>query len=320
MFNAVLVPMLLGFAVFLIGMKLMELALHRAAGPYLNRIIERSTATPIHSLAVGTISSAFLQSSTAVTVIAISMVNARLLTFGRTLGIILGTNIGTCLTTEIIGLQLDRLALPLLVLSLLLWFVTVFSSELRVLPFNSRAKWIQPLRTFSVVLGGFALLLTGMAMMQAIGPAAQQSELFGWFMEKANESLLWGLLAGTVLTAFMHSSAAVIGIIMGFAAIGAMPVELCIAVVFGANIGTCATALIASIGGTRSGQFVAMSHVILNVGGALLFLPFIHELAYLSELLSSTPSSQIARAQTLFNVICSLIALPICYLPQFRRH
>ena len=109
-FNTILIPMLLGFAVFMCGMKLMELALHRLAGPYLTRMLERSTATPIHGLAIGTATTAFLQSSTAVTVIAIGMVNAGLLTFPRTLGIILGTNIGTCITTELIGLNLNKLA------------------------------------------------------------------------------------------------------------------------------------------------------------------------------------------------------------------
>jgi len=319
MIQNVLIPMVLGFAVFMCGMKLMELALHRAAGSYLNRILERSTATPIHSLAAGTLTTAFLQSSTAVTVIAIGMVNTGLLTFGRTLGIILGTNIGTCITTEIIGLQLSKLSLPLLIVSLALWLTTALIHEFRLLPSAANARWVDPARTISVVLGGFALLLTGMAMMQSVGPAVQQSGMFDWFLAKAGESLWWGLLAGAALTAAVHSSAAVIGIIMGFAALGAMPLELGIAVVLGANIGTCATALLASLGGTKAGQFVALSHVALNVGGALLFMPFIHELTLLSDWLSHSPSSQIARAQTLFNVLSSFIALPICYLPQLRE-
>lgn len=320
MIQMIIIPMLLGFAVFMCGMKLMELALHRAAGPYLNRVLERSTATPIHGLAVGTFTTAFLQSSTAVTVITIGMVNAGLLTFGRTLGIILGTNIGTCITTEIIGLQLSKMALPLLITSLILWIFTALVYEMRLIPSITHVKWIHPVRYTSVVLGGFALLLTGIAMMQSVGPAVQQSEMFGWFLSKANESLWWGLLAGAVLTAVVHSSAAVIAIIMGFAAIGAMPIELGIAVVLGANIGTCVTAVLASIGGTKAGQFVALSHVLLNVGGALLFMPFIAELSAVSDWLSGSPSSLIARAQTIFNVASSLIALPLCYLPAFRSH
>ncbi|WP_424766712.1 Na/Pi cotransporter family protein [Paenibacillus sp. sgz302251] len=319
MIQTILIPMLLGFAVFMCGMKLMELALHRLAGPYLTRFLARSTATPVHGLAVGTVSTAFLQSSTAVTVIAIGMVNARLLTFPRTLGIILGTNIGTCITTELIGLNLNKLALPLLITAIGTWLLTALIGEIRLFPALRKQPWMNSLRSSAVALCGFALLLTGLSMMQGVGPAVQESDMFGWFLAKADDSLWWGLAAGAILTAAVHSSAAVIGLIMGFTAIGAMPIELGIAVVLGSNIGTCATAVLASLGGSKSGQFVALSHVVLNVGGALLFMPFIGELGIVSEWFSSSAASQIAHSQTIFNIISSLIALPFCYLPAFRR-
>lgn len=319
MIQMIFIPMLLGFAVFMCGMKLMELALHRLAGPYLTRILERSTRTPIHGLAIGTITTAFLQSSTAVTVIAIGMVNARLLTFPRTLGIILGTNIGTCITTELIGLNLNKLAVPLLIAAIGLWLATALLGEIRLFPAIRSTRWLDSLRSSSVVLCGFALLLTGMTMMQSVGSAVQDSPMFGWFLDKADDSLWWGLAAGAILTAAVHSSAAVIGIIMGFASIGAMPIELGVAVVLGANIGTCATALLASIGGSKAGQYVAWSHVVLNFGGALLFMPFIGELTALSEWISSSAAGQIAHAQTIFNILSSLLALPLCYLRPFRR-
>ncbi|WP_053376830.1 Na/Pi cotransporter family protein [Paenibacillus sp. FJAT-27812] len=319
MVQTILIPMLLGFAVFMCGMKLMELALHRLAGPYLTCFLARSTATPIHGLVIGTASTAFLQSSTAVTVIAIGMVNAGLLTFPRTLGIILGTNIGTCITTELIGLNLNKLAMPLLMVAMCTWLVTALFGEIRLFPAIRSARWLDTLRSSSVVLCGFGLLLTGITMMQGVGPAVQDSPLFGWFLDKADDSLWWGLAAGAILTAAVHSSAAVIGIIMGFVSIGAMPIELGIAVVLGANIGTCATALLASIGGTKAGQYVAWSHVVLNAGGALLFMPFIGELTLLSEWISSSPAGQIAHTQTIFNILSSLFALPFCYLGAFRR-
>ncbi|CAM4519650.1 phosphate:Na+ symporter [Paenibacillus endophyticus] len=319
MVQTILIPMLLGFSVFMSGMKLMELALHRMAGPYLTRILERSTATPIHGLAIGTVTTAFLQSSTAVTVIAIGMVNAGLLTFPRTLGIILGTNIGTCITTELIGLNLNKLALPLLIASIVMWLATAILGELKWFPAIRSASWLTSLRFSSVVLCGFALLLTGMAMMQGVGQAVQESTFFTWFLDKADDSLWWGLAAGAILTAAVHSSAAVIGIIMGFVTLGAMPIELGIAVVLGANIGTCATALLASVGGTKAGQYVAWSHVVLNAGGALLFMPFIGELETFSAWISSSNATQIAHTQTIFNVLSSLIALPFCYLGIFRK-
>ncbi|WP_338551977.1 Na/Pi symporter [Paenibacillus sp. KS-LC4] len=319
MLQSIILPIAIGFALFLSGMKLMELALHRLAGTQLNRILQRFTATPIHGLAAGAISTAFLQSSTAVTVISIGLVNAGLLTFRRTLGIILGTNIGTCLTTELLGLSLERLTMPLLIFSVSAWLLTALLGELQLIPALRTGNWLNTIRSASVATLGFGILLAGMMMMQSVGPDIQQSAMFDWFMSKTADSLWWGLAAGAVLTAAVHSSTAVIAIIMGFAAIGAMPLEVGIAVVLGANVGTCVTALLASIGGSRAGKFVALAHITLNVGGALLFMPFVGLLAELSVWLTAAPAAQIAHAQTLFNIFSSLLALPLCYLPILRR-
>ncbi|RIX54116.1 Na/Pi cotransporter family protein [Paenibacillus nanensis] len=319
MIHSILLPMLLGFSVFMCGMKLMELALHRLAGPYLTQALQRSTKTPLHGLAVGTATTAVLQSSTAVTVISIGLVNARVLTFPRTLGIILGTNIGTCLTTELIGLNIQQLAKPFLLFSIGMWLVTALFGEIKLIPWLRKPRWLDPVRSASVAICGFGLLLYGLSLMQSIGPAVQQSEMFAWFMDKAGTGIWWGLAAGAILTAAIHSSAAVIGLVMGFLTIGAMPPELGVAFVLGSNIGTCVTALLASIGGSRAGQYVAYSHTLLNVFGALLFLPLVGELAAVAEWLSHSPASMIAHAQTIFNIVCSLLALPLCYIGPIKR-
>ncbi|XEC96805.1 Na/Pi cotransporter family protein [Paenibacillus tarimensis] len=316
---SIMLPMTIGFTVFLSGMKMMELALHRLAGPYLSNILHRSTRTPLHGLVAGALTTAFLQSSTAVTVITIGLVNTGLLTFPRTLGIVLGTNIGTCITTELIGLNLHKLSLPLLELSLAVWLLTVIMIEYGLWAPKRIRRFFHPVRFIAVVCGGFALLLTGMSMMQASAPHLESSGLFEWFMNRPGNTLLWGIAAGTVLTAFIHSSAAVIAMIMGFVTHGAIPVELGISIVLGANVGTCATALLASLGGSASGQLVAWTHAALNLGGALLFFPFIGELQSVSAALSAHPAGQIAHSQTIFNIASSLLALPLCYLPVFRR-
>ena len=106
---------------------------------------------------------------------------------------------------------------------------------------------------------------------------------------------------------------------MSVAASGVLPPELGIAIVLGANIGTCVTAVIASIGGSTSGVFVAWSHVALNVGGSLLFLPFIQPLESLASWIGGGPASEIAHSQTIFNVVCSVLALPLCYLPIWSK-
>ncbi len=322
MIRDLLFPVLYGLIIFLAGMKLLEAAMARVAGPLLRKSLNLATATPLKGLIASSLLSALLQSSTAVTVLTIGMVNAGLLTYARTLGIILGSNIGTCLTTELIGLQISSAASPLLAASLSLWAAAVIAGEL---PMNNsrlaaaRQRIAEPLQFISLAVAGFALVLWGIAVMQSIGPALQSSGLFEWFLNHAATSALWGLAAGACLTALLHSSAAVIAMAMGVAASGAMPPELGIAIVLGANIGTCVTAVIASIGGSPSGVFVAWSHVALNVGGALLFLPFTAQLQHISSWLGGGPASQIAHSQTIFNVACSVIALPLCYLPIWSR-
>ncbi|MHA6530364.1 Na/Pi cotransporter family protein [Paenibacillus sp. BAC0078] len=322
MIRDVLFPVIYGLVIFLAGMKLMEAALARLAGPLLAKGLHSATATPLKGLIASSLLSALLQSSTAVTVLTIGMVNAGLLSYARTLGIILGSNIGTCLTTELIGLRISSMATPLLAGSLCLWAAAVMLGEL---PASARRaaeacrRFSTPLQFISLAVAGFAMVLWGIAVMQSIGPALQASGLFRWFLDHAATSALWGLAAGACLTAMLHSSAAVIAMAMGLTASGVMPPELGIAIVLGANVGTCVTAVIASIGGSPSGVFVAWSHVALNVGGALLFLPLIQPLQSVAAWIGGGPAAQLAHAQTIFNVVCSLGVLPLCYLPVWTR-
>lgn len=322
MIHDVLFPVIYGLVIFLAGMKLMEAALARLAGPLLVKGLRSATSTPFKGLVASSLLSALLQSSTAVTVLTIGMVNAGLLTYARTLGIILGSNIGTCLTTELIGLQISSMATPLLAGSLCLWAAAVMLGELPAMAWRAAEacrRITTPLQFICLAVAGFAMVLWGIAVMQSIGPALQASGLFRWFLDHAATSALWGLAAGACLTAMLHSSAAVIGMAMSLAASGVMPPELGIAIVLGANVGTCVTAVIASIGGSPSGVFVAWSHVALNVGGALLFLPLIQPLQSIAVWIGGGPAAQLAHAQTIFNVVCSLGVLPLCYLPVWTR-
>lgn len=314
MFTLIIVPMAAGLAIFLFGMKAMEWALHSWAGRYLEVILERFTRTPARGLAAATGITAVLQSSTAVTVITIGLVNAGVMKFPQTLGIILGSNIGTCMTTELVGLDLTKLAMPILLAAAVLWFTALSLPDNRY-----PARRLRSLRLVPIAVMGFACVLLGMQVMQSITPALQSMGMLGWFVHKAQESLFWGVMAGAAVTALLHSGAVTIAMTMGLASIQAITPELGIAIVIGANIGTCVTALIASIGGSRFGVYVAWSHIILNAGGALLFFPLIGVLDSLTALLTSDPGAQIAHAQTIFNVVCSILALPLCYLPGLRR-
>jgi phosphate:Na+ symporter len=350
-FTTIIIPVVTGLTIFLFGMKLMEIALHHWAGPYLQIWLERFTRTPARGLLTGTALTALLQSSTAITVISIGLVNAGILSFSRTLGVILGTNIGTCLTTELIGLSIGGIGLPLLGIGSAVWLASWLAGPLsndsnaaiNLLPGAIRTetldhqktiftnfgiptigltpnrRWLRSVRYGSLAMAGFSLVLLGIEIMQTIGPTLQTRGLFAWFVQQAQQSLLWGVIAGAAVTALVHSSSAVIAMAMGLASIEAIPVELGVAITLGANVGTCVTALIATIGGTRAGRFVAWSHVILNVGGTLLFYPFLHQLVSLSGIASDGHASQIARAQTIFNLASSLLALPLCYLSMWKN-
>ena len=298
-----------GLALLLIGMKMIESALYKLSGGMIKHVLLRLTRSPLRGLLVGTGVTAALQSSSVVTVATIGFVNARLITFPQTLGIVLGTNIGTCLTTELIGLRLGGTAQPLLAVAAAMWLASAVPRA-----HETRRKT----RAFALALSGFALVLLGIEAMQSATPLMQQLGLLDWFIAKARLSLLWGVLAGACLTAAIHSSTAAIGIAMGMAAIGALPVDLGIAIVIGCNIGTCVTAMAAAIGGNRYGHYVALTHLLLNVGGAALFLPLVGPLAAAAAAMTQDAAAQLAHVQTIFNIACSLIALPLCYLPVFR--
>lgn len=319
MFQSILIPICYGLAIFLFGMKVMEIALARWAGPFLTSFLRKATASPLKGMGFSTIITAILQSSTAVTVLTMGLVNAGLLTYARTLGIILGSNIGTCLTTELIGLQLGQIAAPLLLLSVTIWAIAVIMNDRNIWKLRRFNPLFEPIQYISLAVAGFALVMFGIRVMQSIGPTLDTYGVFGWFIEHASHNVLWGIAAGACLTALIHSSAAVIGLAMGLASSGALPVEVGIAIVLGSNVGTCVTAVIAAAGSTTAGKFVAWTHVVLNVGGAVLFMPFIKQLHQVSAWLSSDLGSQIAHSQTIFNILCSLIALPLCYLPLWKR-
>ncbi len=312
------VPSLLGFALLLSGMKVMELALQRWAGQRLSLWVARSTSTPLRGFTVGTVASALLQSSTAVPVLTIGFVNAGWLSLSRSFGIILGTNVGTTLTTELMSLKLHRFGFAILALAALGWLVTALLYEVRSAVAPTKRALL--LRYVSVAFGGFGLLLVGFKILQSMGPSLQASGTFDALMEHAAANPLWGVLGGAALTALVHSSAAVIALSMGLAATGALPPEAGIAIVLGANVGTCFTGLVASLGGGPGGRFVALSQLALNSAGALLFYPLIGALhAAAAAIAPGDPSAQIAHAQTIFNVVCSAIALPLAYLPRWRK-
>ncbi|MCM3126189.1 Na/Pi cotransporter family protein [Paenibacillus provencensis] len=319
MLHSIVFPLIYGLIIFFLGMKLMEASLYKLSGPLLLSSLNRATATPLKGMLFSTGMTAVLQSSTAVTVLTIGLVNANLLGYARTLGIILGSNVGTTVTTELLSLKIGKYAVPMLLFFISCWIVCVMLGELKYVMHSRHSKAVHTAGYISFAGAGFSMVMLGILMMQRIGPALEQGGVFPWFVQQASHSVWWGMAAGACLTAIVHSSAAVIGMAISLAATGALPPEIGIAIVLGSNVGTCVTAWMAAIGGSKAGQFVAWSHIILNVAGALLFAPLISLLYQAAALFTTEPGAQIAHAQTIFNIVCSLLALPLCYLKIWKR-
>ncbi|TCS94768.1 Na/Pi cotransporter family protein [Hazenella coriacea] len=289
----IIIPFATGLMIFLFGLQLMRMGLESFAEDRLREVLLRFTRTPLRSFFTGIGSTAILQSSSAVTVLTISFVNAGLLTFTQSVGIILGTNIGTTVTTEIMALKIEDFAIPMMVLGAII----------RLLPLKQFSQ-------LGLVVGGFGCIFLGMETMQWIAYPLKERGWISWLLENGGNPILMGILVGAVLTALIHSSSACIAITMGFYASGLITSPFAIAVVFGSNIGTCVTGLMATFQTNIAAKQVAVCHIILNVAGVIVFAPLIPIISEWAPVLSDNPASQIAHIQTLFNVICSLLVLP----------
>ncbi|EGK12647.1 Na/Pi symporter [Kroppenstedtia eburnea] len=296
----IVIPFATGLAIFLFGMQLIRVGLEELTAHRMQHFLLRFTKTPLRGFGTGLVATLFLQSSSAVTVLTIGFVNAGLLTFAQTVGIILGTNVGTTVTTEILALKVEDFALPLI----------LTGAALYALPWKKTAA-------FGLALGGFGCIFLGMEAMQWIAEPIKNRGWVAALMESGYHPVFSGVLSGILLTSIIQSGNAVIAITMGFFATGLVPLPFAIAVVLGSNVGTCITAFLASIGTERAAKQVALAHLLLNVGGLLLFLPWVGTIAEVAHWLSDDPAAQIAHIQTLYNLICSLTVLP--FASSFAR-
>jgi phosphate:Na+ symporter len=287
----ILLPFCAGLSIFLVGMKVMRNGLESLAEKHLKTILLRFTKTPWRGMLCGTILTSLLQSSTAVTVFTIGLVDTGLLTFTQSLGIILGTNIGTTVTTQLLALKLDDFAWPLIAIGFILILIKQRTGPI----------WL-----------GLGFIFAGVKWMQSVAAPLEKEGWIDWLMSGTDYPILMGFLTGMVITALIHSSSAMVAIAMGFYASGVISLPFAIAVVIGSNVGTCATGLIAALQTKPSAKRVAIAHLVLNVGGAFLFLPLIPLLLEVVSTFSADPSIQVAHTQTIYNVVCSLMVLPVC--------
>lgn len=278
---------------FIFGMNIIRFGLFNISADKLKNWLIRLTNTPLKGMLTGTFITALLQSSTAVMVITIGLISAKIMTFPQSIGIILGTNIGTTFKTELITFDIDAAILPLAITGalLILW---------------SNKK----IRSIGLILFGISSVFTAMQGFEALAKPLTELPVVHKSLLSLNSSIFLSLVIGAILTTIIQSSTAMTGIAMGFLTAGLLKLDAGIAIVLGANIGTCITAVIASIGGGQEAKLAAYAHVWLNVFGVLLFLPLIPFLTNHAPLIASEKDVQLAHISVIFNVVTSLLVLP----------
>ena len=290
-----------GLGLFLYGMQMMGEGLQKVAGDRLRRILEMLTSVPVIGVIVGAVVTVLVQSSSATTVMTVGFVNAGLMNLRQAISIILGANIGTTVTAQMVSLKLTDLALPAIAIGFLLHFMG-----------KSRFQ-----KHLGQVIMGFGILFLGMTIMSDGLRPLRTSPLFKQYMVLFGDNPLLGILAGTLFTAAVQSSSAFTGLVISLALQDLIGINAAIPLILGSNIGTCITAMLASIGANVTARRASMAHVLFNVFGVLLFLPFLRPFTGFIAASASTVAHQAANAHTMFNIVNSLIALP--FIAGFAR-
>lgn len=285
-----------GLALFLYGMQMMSAGLEAAAGNRMKRILEKLTSNRLLGVLVGAGITAVIQSSSATTVMVVGFVNSGMMTLRQAVWIIMGANIGTTVTGLLIALDVGAMA-PLLA------FVGVAFVVFLKKPI---------LHHWGQIIAGLGVLFLGMGMMSDAMAPLRESQFFIDLMTQMSNPVL-GILVGMVFTAIIQSSSASVGILQTLAASGLIGLHSAAFILFGQNIGTCITAVLASIGTSRSAKRTTIIHLLFNVIGTVIFtvLCILTPLTGLIEsILPAAPAGQIAALHTTFNITTTLLLLP----------
>lgn len=286
-----------GLALFLYGMQMMSTGLEAAAGNRMKQILEKLTANRFLGVAVGAGITAVIQSSSATTVMVVGFVNSGMMTLRQAVWIIMGANIGTTITGQLIALDVGAMA-PLFA------FIGV-----AMVVFLKKAVF----HHYGQIIAGLGILFLGMDMMSSSMLPLRESEAFVGLMTRFSNPLL-GILAGALFTAIIQSSSASVGILQALAGNGLIGLSSAVYVLFGQNIGTCITAVLASIGTSRNAKRTTIIHLLFNIIGTVLFTT-ICMLFPLTDLVESftpsNPAAQIANMHTLFNITTTILLLPL---------
>lgn len=285
-----------GLGLFLYGMKLMGDGLENVAGEKLKSILEKVTSNRIMAVLVGAAVTAIIQSSSATTVMVVGFVNAGLMNLAQAAGVIIGANIGTTVTAQLVAFNLEDIA-PI--------FIAVGAA---VIMFSKNKKK----RDFGNIVLGFGILFLGLGNMSHAMEPMQNSPMFREFVLMIGDNWVLGIITGLAMTAVLQSSSATTGILIALASTGAINMTVALPVIFGCNIGTCVTALISSIGTNKTARKAALIHLIFNISGTIIFLPLMRPLIHLVESISPGDiTRQVANAHTVFNITNTIVMVPL---------
>ena len=288
-----------GLGLFLFGIKTMGDGLEQAAGSKMKRLLEALTRNKLTAVLVGLLVTAVIQSSSATTVMVVGFVNAGLLSLSKAIGVIMGANIGTTVTSLMLSVKLN--------------FGVLFTAVGAICQLaGNRSSF----KLFGQIMMGLGILFVGMDAMTAAMEPLQEWQGFRDMMEWAKNPFV-GVLVGAGVTALLQSSSASVGILQALAATGAISLQASLFILFGQNIGTCVTALLASVGANRTAKRAAVVHLLFNVIGAALFivLALVLPLAsWIETLAGANLRLQIAFAHIIFNVVTTLLLLPLSCL------
>lgn len=286
-----------GLGIFLFGIKYMSDGLQKSAGDKMRGLLEKYTSNPILGVLFGIGVTILIQSSSGTTVMAIGLVNAGLMTLRQAIGVVMGANIGTTMTAFIVGIKIEEYALPIIAIGA--FFLFFFNKK--------RFQYI------GQIIFGFGTLFLGLSTMSGGLKPLREMPVFTDFMVQLSDQPILGLIVGTVFTIIVQSSSATIGILQTIADEGMISLQGALPILFGDNIGTTITAVLASIGATVAAKRTALVHVIFNVVGSIIFLillPVVHAaVLWIGE--GVNIRMQIAYAHGIFNVTNTLIFLPL---------
>jgi len=302
-----------GLGLFLFGINTMSDGLQSVAGDRMRSILEKGTRSPFRGVLTGILVTGLIQSSSATTVLTVGLVNAELLTLRQAIGVIMGANIGTTVTAYLIGFNLKDYALPILGLGAIIY---LFAKQKKT-------------QTIGKAIFGFGVLFFGLSIMGDGMKPLKDLSVFADFMVRIDNNALIGVLIGTVFTGIVQSSSATIGVLQELVNQGAVTYSQAVPILFGDNIGTTITALLAGVGASVAARRAALTHFLFNVMGTMIFLP-LFVIGFLPEMITFVtntlfsivpgftgtwetlnPKLQIAQTHAIFNMSNTLIHLPL---------